>query len=129
MRVFKTKLFSRFARRADIGDEALREAIERAERGLVDADLGEGIIKQRVARPGEGKSGGFRTIIGYNARNRAVFLYGFAKNAQDNISPKDLAALRKLGATYLALGDDDLKVALAEDELIEVPYGEERVPQ
>jgi hypothetical protein len=53
--------------------------IERAERGIIDADLGGGLIKQRVARPGQGRSGGFRMIVVYRTKERAVFIYGFAK--------------------------------------------------
>jgi len=63
LRIFRTKGFGRFQRKDDIDDAALREAIARAERGLIDANLGHGLIKQRVARRGEGKRGGFRTII------------------------------------------------------------------
>src|ERR1700683_1838925 len=60
-------------------------------RGLIDADLGSGLLKQRVARAGEGRSGGYRTIIAYRAGDRAVFLYGFAKNERDNIGDDELA--------------------------------------
>ncbi len=63
MRVFKTRWFARFAKREDISNDCLADAIARAERGLIDADLGGGLIKQRVARPGKGKSGGYRTLI------------------------------------------------------------------
>lgn len=65
MRVFKTFDFVRDARRAPLSDESLVEAIQRAQRGLMDADLGGHIIKQRVARPGKGRRGGFRVLIGY----------------------------------------------------------------
>ena len=85
MRIFKTKWFVRFARRERIKDHALLDAIARAEKGLIDADLGSGLLKQRVARAGEGRSGGYRTIIAYRAGGLAVFLYGFAKNERDNI--------------------------------------------
>lgn len=73
VRVYKTRWLARFARRERIGDDSLKEAIERAERGLIDADLGGGIIKQRVARPGQGRSGGWRMLIAYRAGDRAVF--------------------------------------------------------
>ena len=63
MRIFKNKPFTRFARKADLGDKELEKAIADAARGLVDADLGGGLLKQRIARRGYGKSGGFRTII------------------------------------------------------------------
>jgi hypothetical protein len=98
VRVFATKGFARFASKEAIDDEVLIEAIGRAERGLVDADLGGGLIKQRVSRPGEGKRGGFRAVIAYRRQDRAVFLYGFAKNQQENIGAADLKALKAYGA-------------------------------
>lgn len=101
MRVFKTRDFARFARKEGIDDERLCEAIERAERGLIDADLGGGVIKQRVARPGKGRSGGFRTLIAYRTEARAIFVYGFAKSAKDNVSAAELAALKRLATEYL----------------------------
>ena len=89
MRVFKTRAFGRFARRERIADELLCDAIERAERGVVDAELGGRVIKQRVARPGQGRSGGYRTLIAFRSDTRAVFMFGFAKNDQDNIDDND----------------------------------------
>lgn len=87
MRIYKTKWLARYARRERIADHSLREAIERVGRGMIDADLGAGIIKQRVARSGEGRSGGYRMLIAYRAGMRAVFLYAFAKtNARTSTS-------------------------------------------
>ena len=85
MRIFKNRPFARFARKAGLSDAALRAAVRDAERGLVDADLGGGVIKQRIARPGGGKSGGFRTIVLFRAGARAFFVHGFAKNDQASI--------------------------------------------
>src|SRR3546814_2072097 len=79
-----------FSRKERIDDSALRDAVQRAECGLVDADLGGGVIKQRVARPGKGKSGGYRTLILFRHGDRAIFAFGFAKSAQANISKADL---------------------------------------
>jgi len=79
VQIFKTKWFVRYARQERIGDHSLREAIERAERGIVDADLGGRIVKQRVARTGQGRSCGYRLLIAYCSGDRAVFLYGFGK--------------------------------------------------
>ena len=101
MRVFKTKDFARFARKEKINDAVLCTAIARAERGLVDADLGGSVIKQRVARPGKGRSGGYRTLIAYRTKVRAIFIYGFAKNNKDNVTDSELAALRQLALEYL----------------------------
>ena len=94
MRIFKTKWLVRYARRERIADSSLREAIERAGRGSIDADLGGGVIKQRVARSGQGRSGGYRMLIAYKAGTRAVFLYAFAKNERENIDPDELLTLR-----------------------------------
>jgi hypothetical protein len=76
----------------------LQAAIERAERGTIDADLGGGLIKQRLARPGQGRSGGYRVIVAYRVKGRAVFLFGFAKNDLDTISPDQLQTFRTIGA-------------------------------
>ena len=93
MRVFKTKWFMRYARQERIKDQNLCDAIKRAERGLVDADLGGGIIKQRVARTGQGRSSGFRLIIAYRSGNMAVLLHGFAKSEQANIEENELKSV------------------------------------
>ncbi|MEQ1696498.1 MAG: type II toxin-antitoxin system RelE/ParE family toxin [Hyphomicrobiaceae bacterium] len=102
MRIYKTKGFARFARQERIGDEALCDAISRVERGLVDADLGGGVIKQRIPRKGQGRSGGFRTIVLYRIKDRAVFVDGFAKSSQDNIDGDDLELFRELAADFLS---------------------------
>jgi hypothetical protein len=124
MQVFKLKWFARFARREQIADASLREAIARAELGLIDADLGGGLIKQRVARQGRGRSGGYRVIVAYRSRKRAVFLLGFAKNEQDNIEPDELQSLRKLGEKWLAASSVALLESIEDGALMEVEYGE-----
>ena len=120
MRIFRTKWFDRFARRERIEDDALREAVSRAEKGLIDADLGGGVIKQRVARPGQGRSSGYRTIVLLQTGSRAVFAYGFAKNDRDNIRPDELAALRALAEELLTYDATALQRALKERALTEV---------
>src|SRR5580658_5139225 len=82
-RVFKTRWFQRFARKERIRDAVLLDAVARAEKGQLDADLGGGVIKQRIARPGQGKSGGYCTIIVFKQGQRAVFVYGFAKSERE----------------------------------------------
>jgi len=125
MRVFVTKWFDRFARKEKLKDETLCEAILRAERGSVDADLGGGLIKQRVARSGKGRSGGYRTIVAYREADRGVFLYGFAKNERDNIDPRELRDLKRLAEQFLTLKDHDIGVALQARELRELTLNEE----
>ena len=125
MRIFKTKWLVRFARRQRIADRSLVEAIERAVRGLIDADLGGELIKQRVARPGAGRSGGHRVLIAYRAGDRAVFLYGFAKNERDNIGHEELLTLIEIGAAWLTATAARIDQALAEEVLQEVTDGDE----
>ena len=120
MRVFKNKSFARFARKARITDAVLWAAIADASRGLIDADLGGGVVKQRIARQGAGKSGGFRTIILFRERERAFFVHGFAKNEQDNIRDDELAAFKLLAAEMLAYDDAALARAIGNGTLTEV---------
>ena len=126
MRVFKTRWFARYARREQIEDRSLCGAIERAERGIVDADLGGGVIKQRVARAGQGRSGGYRVLIAYRFGDRSVFLYGFAKNERENIKEDELATLREIAAAWLETGDKGLNKAIEKGILQEVRYGKEK---
>ena len=120
MRVFKTRPFGRFARSEDISDDALRETAARAEAGRIDADLGAGVIKQRVARRGQGKSGGFRTIILFRRGALAFFAYGFAKSDRDNIRADELRAFRKLAHEMLRLDGRALAAAIANGTITEI---------
>src|SRR5271170_4292533 len=115
----------RYARRERIADSSLREAVERAGHGSIDADLGGGVIKQRVARSGQGRSGGYRMLIAYRAGTRAVFLYAFAKKERENIDPDELLTLREIGATWLAADARRLAQALEEGILQEVTNEDE----
>jgi len=120
MRIFKTKPFARFANKEKVADAALVEAVRRAEKGVFDADLGGGVIKQRIARRGQGKSGGFRSIVLFRAAHRAFFVYGFAKSARKNIRDDELAAFRRLAGELLALDDAGLRAAIANETIMEV---------
>jgi len=103
-----------------LADSALRDAVLRAERGLVDADLGGGVIKQRVARQGKGKSGGYRTLILFRQGDRAIFAFGFAKSAQANISKADLALLRSAATEALEWSNEELDRLAASGALVEI---------
>jgi hypothetical protein len=128
VRIFKNKAFTRFARKAGIDDANLCKAVRDAEKGLLDADLGGGVVKQRVARSGGGKSGGFRTLILFRIGALAFFVHGFAKNEQANIDDDELLALRKLAAIMLAYDDAALCRALENKTLIEVICDEKTIP-
>ena len=122
MRIFKTRPFRRFARSEDISDGALRDAVHRAEAGRIDADLGGGVIKQRIARRGEGKSGGFRSIVLFRRGARAFFVYGFAKSDRDNIKADELRGFRRLADEMLSLDDRALAAAVANGTIVEIDH-------
>jgi len=125
VQIYKVKVFARFQRREGIADVALAKAVRAAESGLVDADLGGGLIKQRVARPGQGKSGGYRAVIVYRRGDLAVFLLGFAKNERGNVDDDELEDLKGQARVFLRLSMDQIEAAVAADELKEVSYGDE----
>jgi hypothetical protein len=120
LRIFKIRWFDRFARKEGIDDRDLYKTVARAEQGAVDADLGGGLIKQRVARKGAGKRGGYRTILAYRAGERAVFLYGFAKSARDNIALDELLALRRAASEALGWSKRQVEELVAGGKWIEV---------
>jgi hypothetical protein len=120
LRIFKNKWFLRFARREGVEDTELCEAVERAERGQIDADLGGGVIKQRIARPNEGKSGGFRSIVLFKAGRRSFFVYGFPKNMRDNVRRDELQGFKELASEMLPYDDEALTKAIKVGALIEV---------
>ena len=128
MRIFKNRAFLRFAKKFDIDDAVLCDAIREAERGLIAADLGSGVIKQRIARAGQGKSGGFRTLIVFRASSRAIFVHGFSKNEKDNIRIDELAALRKLASELLAYDEKAIARVIASGTLMEVRCDEQAIP-
>jgi hypothetical protein len=125
VRVFVTRWFARFARREGIADADLRNAVRRAESGLIDADLGGGVVKQRIARPSAGTRGGFRSIVIFRAGERAIFVYGFAKSARATIRPDELLGFRELAAEMLGYDDAALARALASGALKEVGSDEQ----
>ncbi len=92
-RVFKTRPFARWLRKTDLNDAALCQAVLEMERGLIDADLGGGVLKKRVAPSGRGKSGSARTLVATNQGDREFFVFGFEKKVRANVSAKELAAL------------------------------------
>jgi hypothetical protein len=128
VRIFKNKAFTRFAKKSGIDDASLCKAVSDAEKGLLDADLGGGVIKQRVARAGGGKSGGFRTLILFRIGSLAFFVHGFAKNERANIDDDELLALRKLAAVMLEYDEVALNRALTNKTLIEVICNEKTIP-
>ena len=108
-----------------ISDAYLCEAVVRAGRGLVGADLGGGIIKQRVARPGQGRSGGFRVLIAYRAKVRSVFLFGFAKSVRGNVDDDELTTAQEIAKVWLDADGKAIAKALAEGIIQEIGNGKQ----
>jgi len=119
-RIYKLRGFARFQRKERLTDASLRKAIGGVEAGLIDADLGGGLVKQRLPRPGQGKSGGYRTVIAIKRGDRAVFLYGFAKNERSNIDTDELEEFQKLARGFLGLTVQQIAALIADNELMEV---------
>lgn len=120
MRIFTNAWFDKFARKQDISDSMLCEAVWRAEKGLVDADLGGGLIKQRIARAGAGKSGGYRTLVFFRDGHRAVFAFGFAKSDRANLDRDEEKAFRKAAKLVLSFSDDQMDAEVRAARLVEV---------
>ncbi len=127
MRIFKTKAFARFGKKAGISDLELCRAVRDAGQGLIAANLGAGVIKQRIARPGQGKSGGFRALIIFRAGARAFFVHGFAKKEMDNVTKDELAAVKRLASELLSYDDRTIAQVVASGTLIEVKCDEKTI--
>ena len=89
---------------------------------MIDADLGGGIVKKRVALPGRGKSGGTRTLVATNKGNRWFYVFGFEKYERLNVSAKELEALQKIAADLLKLTSKDLDAHVEWGELQEIRH-------
>jgi hypothetical protein len=123
--IYKTRHFNRWARKALLPDDLLRRAVEEMMNGLIDADLGGGVFKKRIALPGRGKSGSARTLLATNRDDRWIFILGFEKNERANISDKERDALRMLAKDLLGLSTEQLQKSVNEGALLEVCYGKE----
>ena len=120
MRVFKYLRFDRFTRKEGITDTELKEVVDRLDSGTFDADLGSGVYKMRLARLGEGKSGGYRVIVYFKNEFRTFFAYGFTKSARENIDEKELKAFRTDAKDQFSLTDEQIKLRLKNGTLIEI---------
>ena len=119
-RVFKTKHFAKFASKAGLTDAALCDAVIEMEQGLIDADLGGGVVKKRVALPGKGKSGSSRTIVAHRKKSHWFFVYGFEKNDRANITDREKAALQKMAADLFGYSEADLDALVTGKNLLEI---------
>lgn len=122
MRIFKTKWFTRFAKKENIDDAKLVETVQNIESGLIDTDYGGGLIKQRIARDGGGKSGGYRSAVAFRSENRSIFLFAFPKSDQENLSIDEKREYKKAAILYLGMTEKQIQKAIESGVLIEVEY-------
>jgi len=120
VRIFKNTRFARFADKEDITDEELRDTADLLEAGQFDANLGGGVFKMRVARIGEGKTGGYRVIVIFMCGHRAFYVEGFAKSQKGNISQREKRNFKTLAKKYLALSDEIIDEAVRTGRFIEI---------
>jgi hypothetical protein len=118
--IYKILEFNEWVKEYNVSDETLLNAIKEMNSGLYDANLGGNIYKKRIPLHNKGKSGGARTILAFKINNKAFFIYSFAKSKQDNISDKELKALKKLAKVYLGLTDTEIIEAIRIGSLIKV---------
>ena len=128
MRIFLTRWFQRFAKKQQIEESVLHDAVDRANRGLIDADLGGGVIKQRIARRNEGRSTGFRSIILFRSGKDAFFVYGFEKGKRGNLRQDELETVRVLADEMFGYDEAKLSKLLGCNELREVKHRGKGIP-
>lgn len=122
MRVFRTRLFSKFQKKEDISEELLRKAVREILSGLYEANLGGNVFKKRIAKLGQGKSRSMRSIIAYKSNKRLIFMFGFSKNSTENITEDELYYLKKLAKYFLELDESKINYAIKKNELQELEY-------
>ena len=120
MHIYKTHWFDNWARKQDLSTQALCQAVQEMKAGLYEADLGGGLLKKRIAKQGQGKSGGFRTLIATNKGSHWFFVFGFEKNDRSNISQKEQTALKRLAAELLHYPPQLIENLERSNELIRV---------
>ncbi|MBS7350439.1 MAG: type II toxin-antitoxin system RelE/ParE family toxin [Comamonas sp.] len=119
-RVFKTRHFNRWMRKTELSDKALCVAVREMEQGLIDADLGGGVVKKRVGLAGRGKRGGVRTLLATNKGNLWFFVFGFEKSERANISNDEKEALQTLAQDLLSRTSKELNTAVENGALQEI---------
>lgn len=120
MRVFKRKALTRWLLAQGVSDVALCQAVREMECGLVDADLGGGLFKKRLAREGFGKRSGYRALVAARLGSRYVWLHAYAKNERSDLRPDELKALRFAAGLFLGFEESELQAAVASGVLVEV---------
>jgi hypothetical protein len=120
--IYQTRYFAKWARKIGLKDYMLREAVREILNGLLDANLGGGIVKKRISLPGRGKRSSTRTLLATNLSTRWFFVFGFEKNEMENISDKELITLKMLANDLLGMSTAQIKYALEKGSLVEVEH-------
>lgn len=126
MRIFVLKRFQSWAKKHELTDALLQQAVEEIEAGMVEANLGGNLYKKRIATRGRGKSGSVRTLLTYFAGNKAIFLYAFEKNERANITDKEKRALQELGNFYLKMNNRESEARLKTGAIVEIVNAKEK---
>jgi hypothetical protein len=120
MRIFKNRWFNRFASKEGISNDKLEEIVRQFESGQYDVNLGGNVYKHRVARPGEGDSGGYRVIVFFKSGERTFFVHGFAKSDMANINEKENQLYKEMAKDLLALTDKQIKARVEDGRFEEI---------
>jgi hypothetical protein len=119
MRILKNTWFSRFAQKEEISDTTLKTIVEKLEKGQFDSNLGGGVYKERIARSGEGKSGGYRSIIFFKQSELIFFVYGYEKSAKSNITRSELENFKKLAKIIFSMTKKQIDMEIKAGRYIE----------
>ena len=122
MQILKTRLFDKWARKERLSDALLKNAITEMESGIIDTAIGAGIYKKRIPLIGRGKRGGARCIIAYKTHSKAFFIFGYAKNARENITQEERRIIKSLADEVLNYTPEQLKILVKDKKLIEVNH-------
>jgi len=120
MKIFKYRLFEKWAKRQGVSDDDLRKAVLEIENGLCDANLGGNVYKKRIGRLGEGKRGAYRTILLMKQDDKIIFAHGFAKGEKDNITNNELDDFKMMAEAFLNLSQEKLNTLINNKNLIEL---------
>jgi hypothetical protein len=120
LRSFKSKEFAKWQRKEQLPEETLLTGVQEIRNGLIDANLGGYLIKKRLPKQGQGKSGGYRTLLAYKKGDNLFFIHGFGKNEKDNITRQEKEALKMYADILTSHSDEELNQLVMQKVLFEL---------
>lgn len=120
MRIIKTKIFSKWARKHQVTDKLLSSAAKEISGGHFEANYGSGVIKKRIATKDRGKSASVRTMVAIKKETHCFFVYGFEKNQKSNITQEEEKAIKIVAKALFGYSDDELNKFIADGVLMEI---------